>query len=84
MNRVQSPQANLGLFDMRVYVRKLRNVLAVVLMVAIYLQTFGIPSLSLSPDQPVIRLVHLKRPVWSYGWSATVFLWSQFTKENKP
>jgi len=83
MNRVQSSHANLGLFDMRVYVRKLRNALAVMLMVAIYLQAFGLPHVSLSPERPLIRLVRLERPVWWYGWRITAFLWSEFVTENK-
>jgi hypothetical protein len=82
MKNGPSQAVEYGRLDVRVYVRKVRNVAAIVLMVAMYIQILGVPSIVRLNGEPCVRLVRLDRPVWSYAWSAIVFVWSHFESES--
>ncbi len=72
-----------GAIQLRTLLRKLRNLIAVMLMVAAFAQFFGVPKVIVHSEQPRLRLVRLERPVWVHVRNAAAFLWARLFQENQ-
>lgn len=67
--------------DLRLCLRKLRNLCVTLLMIAAFVQAFGVPRLRSDSATVSLRLVRLERPVWEHVQDAASFLWSHFLQE---
>lgn len=79
-----SSRTELGILDLRFYVRRLRNVIVAILMIAAFIQVFGFPRFTLDRDLPSVRLVRLDRPVWDHAQNAAAFVWFHICQEIVP
>jgi hypothetical protein len=77
-------QTELHKLDARHYVRQFRNLVAAVLLIAVFIQMFGIPRFTLDRDLPSVRLVRLDRPVWDHAHDAAALVWSHIRQEIVP
>lgn len=71
-----------GTIKLRLLLRRLRNLIAVLLMVATFVQVFGVPRVFVHAEQPRLRLVRLERPVWVHVSNAAALVWSRLFQEN--
>lgn len=67
---------NLAAISFRLFLRRVRNWLAVVLMIASFVQFVGVPKVYTDGRRFALRVVTLERPVWEYvhqgaraGWT---------------
>lgn len=74
----------LSVLDYRLYLRKLRNFVAALVMIAVFVQVFGVPQLRLRHDLPVLELVPLEKPVWGHLANAVTFIRTQLFQESQP
>lgn len=72
-----------GTIQLRILLRKLRNLIAVLLMVGVFAQVFGVPRVSIHADQPRLRLVRLERPVWIHVRDSAALVWARIFQENQ-
>ncbi|MBX3406670.1 MAG: hypothetical protein KF869_07895 [Phycisphaeraceae bacterium] len=77
-------QTELHKLDARHYLRQFRNLVAAVLMIAVFIQVFGLPRFKLDRDLPSVRLVRLDRPVWNHVQDGAAFVWSHILQEFVP
>lgn len=79
-----STHTELGKLDFRHGIRKFRNLLTVIVMVAVFAQVFGLPRIQVEHGNPGVRLVALEQPVWSHAYGALTLVWAWLREELVP
>lgn len=72
-----------GSIQLRLLLRKLRNAVAMLVMIGAFAQVFGVPKVLMTSNQPCLRLVRLERPVWVHARNVAAFVWARFFQENQ-
>jgi hypothetical protein len=73
---------NLAAISFRLFLRRVRNWLAVVVMIAAFAQFVGVPKVSTDGRRFALRVVTLERPVWEYVHEGARAGWTLVSKEH--
>lgn len=73
-----------GAMQLRLLLRRLRNSVAVLLMIVVFAQVFGVPRVRLESGRASIRITRLEKPVWNHVEDAAAYVWSRLLAETRP
>lgn len=72
-----------GAVHLRLCLRKLRNLLAALVMLVVFLRCIGVPWLESGSHGPRLRLVHFDQSVVDSARNAAATVWSWFLQDNR-
>lgn len=75
-------ETNLAAISLRLFLRRVRNWLAVALIVMLFIQFVGVPKVYTDRRHVALRVVKLERPVWEYLHEGARAGWTLVSKES--